>query len=146
MPFDHVFNISGGPPLVEEFLFQDTETLTKGDLVNINAGEIDLAATDDANLAGAFQGAANPEDEDPAGQVAGTDSVTRGLAIINPDAVYAVVDANARNAGDPLDLAGATGAMTVAANANTDLTVVRSKRAATDLTLVKIAVNEHFLD
>ena len=38
MPFQWRFNLSGGPPLVLPFQFKDTETLTNGDLVNVEAG------------------------------------------------------------------------------------------------------------
>lgn len=147
MPFEWRFNLSGGPPLVLPFQFKDTETLTKGDLVNVESGEIDLAATNDGNLAGQFLGAENPADtaiSNP-GVVAGTDSTTYGLAIVNPDAVYGVTDANARNAGASLDLTGTTGAQTVAADSNSDLRVVKTKKAAADETLVMIDAGEHYL-
>ena len=147
MPFQWRFNLSGGPPLVLPFQFKDTETLTNGDLVNVEAGEIDLAATADANLAGQFLGAENPNDAaitNP-GVVGGTDSTTWALAIVNPDAVYGVADANARNAGADLDVSGAPGAQTVAASSNNELRVVKTKKAAADETLVIIQPTEHYL-
>lgn len=147
MAFNWRFNLSGGPPLVMPFQFQDTETLTKGDLVNVNAGEIDLGATNDAGFAGEFLGAEDPADESATspGTVSGTDSTTWGLAIINPDAVYGVADGTTRLAGANLDIAGATGAMTVATDSNSDIRVVKSKKAAADETLVIIAPGEHYL-
>ena len=145
MPFNWRYNLSGGPPKVLDFLMLDTETLTKGDLVNVEAGEVDLAATNDTDFAGVFLGALDPADEDPPGVVAGTDSTTWVKVIVNPDAVYGVTDANARAAGADLDVAGATGAQTVAAVNNADLRVVESKKAAAHETLVMIHPGEHYL-
>ena len=147
MPFQHRYNLSGGPAIVLPFLFKDTETLTNGDLVNCETGEMDLGATNDTGFIGQFVGAEDPSDSaiSNPGVVAGTDSTTWGLAIVNPDAVYGVTDANARNAGATLDISGATGAMTVAASSNVDLIVVQSKKAAADETLVMIAHGEHYL-
>ena len=99
------YNLSGnGAPLIQSFFMKDTETLTKGDIGNVETGEIDLAVTSDAALAGAIMGAFNPSDEDPAGKVSGTDSTTLVKVIINPDAVYGVTDANARQPGALLDI------------------------------------------
>ena len=147
MAFAFRYTLNGGPPLILPFLFKDTETLTVGDLVNVETGEIDLAATNDTGLAGQFMGAEDPNDSaiSNPGVVAGTDSTTWGLAIVNPDAVYGTADANARAAGATLDLAGATGAQTVATSSNVDLVVVQSKKNTSDETLVVVAHGEHYL-
>ena len=147
MGFDWRFNLSGGPPLVLPFQFKDTETLRKGDLMNIETGEIDLGATNDTDFAGVFVGPENPDDahKDQPGRVDGTDSTTWALVIVNPDAVYGVTDANARNAGAALDISGASGAMTVAAASNNDVRVVKTKKAAGDETLVVLDPGEHYL-
>ena len=147
MAFNWRFNLSGGPPLVFPFLFKDTETLTKGDLVNVESGEIDLAATNDTDLAGEFLGAENPADESATspGTVAGTDSTTYGLVIVNPDAVYGVSDSTSRSAGADLDISGATGAQTIATASNNDVRIVKSKKAAADETLVIVHPGEHYL-
>ena len=42
------YNISGGRPLILTFLMKDTETLTRGDILNIESGEVALAAPGDA--------------------------------------------------------------------------------------------------
>lgn len=131
--FKFMYRLYGGEPTKVKFKFKDTETLTKGDLVNLESGEVDLAATDDAALLGVVLETK-----------AGVDSTTEIEVITDPDAVYAVYDANARNMGAPLDIAGATGAMTVAANSNTDLRVVANS-LATEWTLVMIAPGEHAL-
>ena len=147
MAFTFRYTLNGNPPLILPFLFKDTETLTVGDLVNVESGEIDLAATNDATLAGGFVGAEDPGDSaiSNPGVVAGTDSTTYGLAIVSPDAVYGVADTSARLAGATLDLSGATGAQTVAASSNVDLVVVQTKKNNSDEVLVMIAHGEHYL-
>jgi len=119
---------------IREFVFKDTETLTKGDLVNLESGEVDLAATGDTALVGIVLETK-----------AGTDSVTEIEAIADPDAIYSVYDPNARSYGDTLDIAGTTGAMTVAATSNADLIVVGGL-LATERTLVMINHGSHFLN
>ena len=126
------YRLSGQPPTIQTLTFKDTETLTKGDLTNLETGEIDLAATNDTTLIGAIQETK-----------AGTDSVTTARVITDFDAVYGVYDANARLMGATLDLAGATGAMTVATSSNVDLIVVANSTAAEE-TLVMIAHGEHW--
>jgi hypothetical protein len=128
------YTLSGNPPIVGTFTIKDDETLTKGDLVNLESGEIDLAATADTALVGVVMETK-----------AGTDSTTTYKVIMNPDAVYGVYDANARVAGATLDIAGATGAMTVAASSNTDVIVVADS-AADEETLVQIIDGSHYLN
>jgi hypothetical protein len=106
----------GGPnakPIVKKFYFKDDETLTKGDVLNLESGEVDLAATDDSALIGV----ANETKE-------GLDSTTQIEVITNHDAVWAAYDANARAVGDNLDISGSTGQMAIAGNSNSDLEVV----------------------
>jgi len=119
---------------VRKFLFKDTETLTKGDLVNLETGEVDLGATGDTAFVGMVLETK-----------AGTDSTTEIEVIVDPDAVYAVYDANARAIGATLDIAGATGAMTVASSSNADLIVVGGT-SADEWTLVMINHGSHFLN
>lgn len=128
------YRLSGGMPTIQTLTCKDTETLTKGDLVNLESGEIDLAATNDTALVGVVLETK-----------AGTDSTTTYKVITDKDAVYGVYDANARAIGATLDISGATGAMTVAASLNVDLVVVANSTAAEE-TLVMIAPGEHFLD
>ena len=129
--FQFRFRESGGAPTIVDLLFKDTETLTKGDLVNLETGEVDLLATGDTNALGVVLET-----------VAGTDSTTRIKCIIDADAVYGVVDANARLLGAPLDVAGATGAQTVAASSNKEFIVARES-GADEETLVKFNVGKH---
>lgn len=128
--FSH--RLSGGSPTIQTLTIKDDETLTKGDLVNLEGGEIDLAATNDTALVGAVLETK-----------AGTDSTTTYKVITDFDAVYRVYDANARVIGATLDIAGTTGAMTVAASNNVDLIVVADS-TATEETLVMIAHGKHW--
>lgn len=131
--FKYRYRLSGGNPTIQTLTFKDTETLTKGDLLNLESGEVDLAATNDTTMVGVALETK-----------AGTDSTTTIAVITDADAVYGVYDANARAIGATLDIAGATGAMTVAASSNVDLIVVANS-SATEETLVMIAHGEHFL-
>lgn len=129
--FTFAYRLSGAAPTIQDLLFSDTETLTKGDFVTLETGEVDLAATDDSALLGAVLETK-----------AGTDSTTRIKCIVDQDAVYSVTDANARLVGATLDVSGATGAMTVAASSNADFIVV-AESSATEPTLVRVNTGEH---
>jgi uncharacterized Zn finger protein len=128
--FTFRYRISGGAPTIQVIKAKDTETLTKGDLLNLEAGEADLAATADVNLLGVCLDTG-----------ARTDSTTDVYVITDADAVYAVADANARVLGATLDIAGATGAQGVAASSNKEFVVVAPSTAA-DETLVRINVGK----
>jgi hypothetical protein len=130
--FRFKYRLSGGPPTIQNLLCKDTETLTKGDIGQLVTGEIDLAATSNANLIGAILETK-----------AGTDSTTRFLIITDADAVYEVYDANARLVGATLDISGATGAQTVATSSNKEFVVV-AESTATEPTLVRINIGKHF--
>lgn len=131
MAFVFAFRESGGAPTIVDLLFKDTETLTKGDLVNLETGEVDLLATADANALGVVLETK-----------AGTDSTTRIKVIIDEDAVYSVTDNNARLLGATLDVAGATGAQTVATSSNKEFVVARES-SATEPTLVRFNTGKH---
>ena len=142
------YNISGGRPLILTFLMKDSETFTRGDVMNIESGEVDLAATGDAALAGIFVGPENPDDavDGKPGTVSGTDSTTIVKVIVNPDAVYADAnDTSARLAGATLDISGSTGAQTMAASSNTEFVVVERKRQASDETRAMICTSAHYI-
>ena len=146
--FEWRYNISGGRPLILTFLMKDSETFTRGDVMNIESGEVDLAATGDAALAGIFVGPENPDDavDGKPGTVAGTDSTTIVKVIVNPDAVYADAnDTSARLAGATLDISGSTGAQTMAASSNTEFVVVERKRQASDETRAMICTSAHYI-
>lgn len=128
--FSH--RLSGAKPTIQDLLCKDTETLTAGDLANLETGELDLAATADTNLVGVILETA-----------AGTDSTTRYKVITDADAVYRVTDNNARLVGATLDIAGATGAQAVATSSNKEFVVV-AESTATQPTLVRINVGKHY--
>lgn len=121
----------GSPPTIKKLLMKDTETLTAGDMLNLETGEVDLGATADTNFLGVCLET-----------VAGTDSTTRVRCITDADAVYSVVDNNARVVGATLDLAGATGAQAVAASSNKEFVVVADS-GATEETMVRFNVGKH---
>lgn len=129
--FHFRYRLSGAPPTILDLYCKDTETLTKGDIVNLESGEIDLGATNDTALLGAVLETAS-----------GTDSTTKFRVIVDRDAVYGVYDANARTVGTNLDISGTTGAMTVASSTYADLTVVAPSTASEE-TLVMITPGEH---
>lgn len=123
--------ISNGNPTIQDLLCKDTETLTKGDMANLESGEIDLGATGDTNFLGMIQETA-----------AGTDSTTRFKVIVDADAIYGVYDPVARVKGATLDLSGVTGAQTIATSLNKEF-VVYADSAATEETLVVFNVGKH---
>lgn len=129
--FKFRYRLCGAPPTIEDLTFKDTETLSKGDLANLESGEIDLAATADTNLLGAIL-----ETQ------AGVDSTTKAKVITDADAVYGVTDANARVKGATLDLTGSTGAQGVTTSSNKEFVVVAAS-SATEETLVRINVGKH---
>lgn len=130
--FTFAYRLSGAAPTIQNLLCKDTDTLSRGDIANLESGELDLAATADANLVGAIQETA-----------AGTDSTTRFEVITDEDAVYSVTDANARLVGATLDISGATGAQTVATSSNKEFVVV-AESTASQPTLVTFNTGKHF--
>ena len=144
--FGFVYCLHGGKPLVEVFYMKDTETLKKGDLLNLETGEVDLAVTSDTAIIGLQMGPEDPADAkvgEP-GVVVGTDSTTKVKIISDPDAVYEDPDdTSARNAGATLDISGATGAMALATSSNTDVVVVGRKEQNANPTRFKILDSLH---
>lgn len=130
--FKFRYRDNGGPPTLQPIVFKDTETITKGDTVNLETGQADLGATADVNFAGVA-----------VETKAGTTAVTKLLVCTDPDAVYGVTDANARVIGATLDVAGATGAQGVATSSNKEFVVVADS-SATEETLVRFNVGKHY--
>ena len=120
----------GAVPTTRRLLFKDTETLTKGDMLNLETGEVDLGAVGDT----AFIGIALETK-------AGTDSTTYIDVIVDPDAVYGVYDANARLMGATLDISGTTGAQTVTTSSSKNF-VVWAPSSATEETLIVFNVGK----
>ena len=123
--------INGGEFTIQDMLFKDTETLTKGDVLHLETGEVDLGATGDTNLIGVAKET-----------ISGTDSTTRIQVYTDPDLIMEVYDQNARLVGATLDIAGTTGAMTLATSSNKEL-VVYEESTATEPTLVIFNVGAH---
>lgn len=126
------YRLSGAPPTIQTLTCKDNETLSRGDLANLESGEIDLAATNDTALVGAILETK-----------VGVDSTTTYQVITDFDAVYGVYDANARAIGATLDITGTTGAQTVTTSSNVDVIVVANSTASEE-TLVMIAHGEHW--
>jgi hypothetical protein len=146
--FEWRYNVSGGRPLILTFLMKDTETLTRGDMLNLESGEVDLMVTSDVAAVGVFLGPENPSDavDGKPGTVSGTDSTTVVKVLANPDAVYADPnDTSARLAGALLDISGATGAQTIAAASNNEFVVVERKRQSSDETRIQLTAPTHYL-
>jgi hypothetical protein len=127
--------MGGAPnPTIQRLVSKDTVVHTKGDLLMLDGvtGEVLIAATDSKVIVGVC-----------AETVSCTDSVTKVSVIVDEDAFYAVYDAAARHINAPLDIAGATGAMTVAADSNHDLLVI-AESTALEETLVMVKHGAHF--
>ena len=129
--FQFRYRMSGGRPTVRDFVFGDTETLTRGDIVNWKEGRVRFGVVGD----GALVGAAMESLDGNAGE-----TVIR--VITDGDAVYGVDDPHSRTRGDHLDLGGSTGLQYVSESARSQLTVVRDSDADTE-TLVRIDVGSH---
>ncbi len=117
----------GGPPTIQKFVAASAATYHKGDLVSLTSGECEISATD----AVTFLGVVNETKVCDGVATTGTQIEV----IVDEDSIFAVYDANARLKGAHLDISGATGAMTVAADSNHDLTVFANS-PATEETLV----------
>lgn len=122
---------SGDKPTIQDVTFKDTETLSKGDMGNLESGQVDLGATGDTNFLGLIM-----ETQ------AGTSATTKAKIIVDADAIYAVYDPVARVKGATLDLSGATGAQTVAASSNKEF-VVYADSSASEETLVCFNTGKH---
>jgi len=112
----------GSEPIIQTKTIADTVVLSRGEMLNLESGEVDAGATNDS----AFLGIALQD----------VDNTADGLTvecIVNPGAIYAVEDNNARVAGATLDLA--TGGLGLAASSNADF-IVWADSAADEDTLV----------
>lgn len=134
MGFQFAYRMAGSAPTIITLPVKAGAVISMGELVNIESGEADGAATADAALCGIALHAA--DNSSGAGGAINVD------VIIDPDAVYAVDDANARLAGATLDIA--SGGLGVTTTSNADLVVV-APSAATEQTLVRIVRAQHYL-
>lgn len=121
-------------PTIQSFVAASAATYHKGDLLGLVSGEVEIAASNGTNFLGICL------ETKVCDGVATTG--TKLQVIVDEDAVYGVYDATARSKGDILDIAGATGAMTLAADNDSDV-VVFAPSAATEETLVCFAHGSH---
>jgi uncharacterized protein YbcI len=127
--FEYRFRANSQPPTRRRLVFKNTEQLSRGDFVNYEDGQVDLAVMGDTALVGACQET-----------IAGTAAETSIEVITDSDAVYGVDDAVARREGDGLDVTGATGAQGVASNGSAAFTVLRDSTRDEE-TLVRVDVD-----
>jgi hypothetical protein len=124
----------GGPPTIQKFVAASAATYHKGDLISLSSGEAELAASNDST----FLGICN-ETKVCDGVATTGDKIE---VIVDEDGIYGVYDANARTKGTVLDIAGLTGAMTIAADSDTDV-MVYANSAADEETLVCFVHSMH---
>lgn len=109
-------SLDGSDPIIMEFPVVDTVVLSRGEMVNLESGEVDAAASGDTGLLGIA--------------LADVDNTNDGetvKVIVNPWAIYEVEDANVRTAGSTLDLA--SGGMGLTTSSNVDFKVVANSAA-----------------
>jgi uncharacterized protein YbcI len=129
--FEFRYRIGGGQPTTRRFLCKNTETLTAGDMLTFDDGQVGLAAHGNRTLLGSALETLAAE--------AGKTAIE---VITDADAVYGIDDPHARRRGDTLDLTGPTGAQGVAASPASEFTVVADS-AADQETLVRISPGSH---
>lgn len=140
MGFTYRTGLAEGGPTIQPFVI--SAAVAVGDLVKINRsnGQVAPATTNaDGLVVGVVVGPAD-FNTDMKALVNGT---SRVKVITDPDAVYAIADANARKTGQLLDIAGTTGAQSVTTPTNNDF-VVYADSTADQETLVKIAAAQHY--
>lgn len=119
-------------PTIQNLVLNASITLTAGDLVTETGGKIVLGVTSATNYLGMVMETK-----------AGTGSTTKYRVIVDADAIYGVYDNNARVKGATLDIAGATGAQTVATSSNKEFVVFATKLNNSDETLVCFNFGKH---
>ena len=117
---------------IQNLVLNASITLTAGDLVTETGGKIVLGVTGATNFLGVVYETK-----------AGTGSTTKYRVCVDADAIYGVYDNNARVKGATLDIAGTTGAQTVATSSNKEFVVYATKANASDETLVCFNVGKH---
>jgi uncharacterized protein YbcI len=130
--FEFRYRLSGNTPTFEDLALTDGELLSQGDMLAMTDGKVGLAATGDATLVGV------------AVETLDGSASTRFIrTIVDADAVYGVEDPRIRRKGATLDLAGASGAQTIAASAKADF-IVDVGSSAVEETLVRFNEGRHY--
>jgi hypothetical protein len=119
--FEFSYTLSGAAKRVQAYTAKNAAVFSAGEMVILDTGEADAGAT-----GGVFLGVAAAECDN-------TDDGLTVYVIANPDAVFTVVDANARTINDALDVA--SGGMGVTTKSNDDLKVMLNS-TATEVTHV----------
>jgi uncharacterized protein YbcI len=130
--FEFRYRLSGKSATIKSFAYRNTETLSRGDMLNLEGGEVDLAATGDVALVGAA-------DESLDGEAA----TTSIRVVADADAVYGIEDPRARLKGATLDLRGLTGDQGVGPSMNAEF-VVDVDSSADEETLIRINGGRHY--
>jgi uncharacterized protein YbcI len=132
--FEFRYRLGGGAPTVETLPFKTKRSVTAGDMVSLDAGEIALAASGDEALLGVALEAS-------------TATAERGKlkVITDADAVYAVINGHSRARNGTVDLTGVAGGQGIGDGPNGDLAVVVESDDE-DETLVRISVGKHWGD
>jgi uncharacterized protein YbcI len=131
--FTFRYRLSGKPPTVKGFVFKTSVPLSRGDLLTLRDGEVEVGRTGDTALVGVAVESLN-----------GDAAQTSIQVIVDADAVYGVKDRGARLKGTTLDLSGISGAQGVSAGVNQEF-VVDVDSGEDEETLVFIAGAKHYL-
>lgn len=123
--FELAYTLHGGDAHKLTLPIKSGESVVAGTLVELDAGEAAVAVTAHADLLGVCTG---------------VDANGEAVVVVDPQAVYRVTDATARNLGATLDIA--SGARGVTTSSNADV-IVAGKSPAGAATLVKIAGTQH---
>lgn len=125
------YRLGGGQPTIRNFGLKSAETLTLGDMLSIDAGQVGLGVAGNVTLLGSALETLDGE--------AGSGDIR---VITDGDAVYGVEDPHARRQGDSLDLTGTTGVQGVASSTGSEFAVV-ADCTADEETLVTIIPTSH---
>jgi uncharacterized protein YbcI len=130
--FTFRYRLSGKQPTVKGFAFNTSASLSRGDVLTLRDGKVELGRTGDTALVGV---ALETLDGDA--------SKTSIDVIVDADAVYGVDDARMRLKGATLDLRGDSGTQGLRAGGNGDF-MVDVESSEDDETLVFIAGARHY--
>lgn len=127
-----------GAPTIQSVVV-GTTALKVGDLVKLDGSQqAVVATTGDPKIAGVVLGPDHPNTN----LAAMTSGTTKVKIISDQEAIFGVVDANARKKGARLDITGGTGAMGVTSVTNGDF-IVEADSTAAEETLVRLAMLAH---
>jgi hypothetical protein len=126
--------VCGAPPTIQSFVAASAATYHKGDMLALSSGEVEIAASNGNDFLGVCMETKVCDGTATTG--------TQVKVIVDADAIYGAYDATARAKGDILDITGTTGAMSLAADSDSDVRVYAASSAAEE-TLFVIAHGTH---